>query len=332
MNHSYDSPARAALKRLCALLGAVLAVMLCVTLYTAHLLDQGNYTRIRDIPRSALEMPEFDFRSFLTKLQSKPIGGIGSGIYNVLLVGQDHREGEDTARSDSIILCTYQKETNTLVMTSFLRDLYVPIPGHGSNRINAAYADGGLALLEETLTHNFNLHLDGGIEADFSQFSQIIDLLGGVSVQLRQDEADFINEQTGSALTEGAQTLDGAQALLYSRIRNLDADGDFSRTQRQRNILSALVSHFQDASVPELLQLVENLMPMISTDLSKLQLFTLALEILPDLSQVQVVSQTVPGPGMYTDQTIDGMAVLEADLPAIRDALAASLLPQDSPT
>ena len=328
MNHSYDSPVRGALKRLCTLLGVVLAVMLCATVYTARLLDQGNYTRIRDIPRSAWKMPELDLRDSIVKLQSKPIGGIGSDLINVLLVGQDHREGEDTARSDSIILCTYQKETKTLVMTSFLRDLYVPIPGHGSNRINAAYASGGLALLEETLTDNFNLSIRGGIEADFSQFSQIIDLIGGVTLDLRQDEADFINAETGSTLTEGTQTLNGQQALLYSRIRNLDADGDFSRTQRQRKILSSLVAHFQEASLPELLQLVENLMPMISTDLSKFQLLTLAMEVLPDLSQIQVLSQTVPAPGTYTDQTIDGMAVLEADTEAIRDYLAATLVPQ----
>ena len=327
MNHSYDSPARAALKRLCTLLGVVLAVMLCVTFYTAQLLDQGDYTRIRDIPRSALKMPELDLQEYIVKLQSKPIGGFGSDLINVLLVGQDHREGEDTARSDSIILCTYQKKTKTLVMTSFLRDLYVPIPGHGSNRISAAYANGGLDLLEETLTQNFNLSINGGIEADFSQFSEIIDLVGGVTIDLRQDEADFINAEAGSTLTEGSQTLDGEQALLYSRIRNLDADGDFSRTQRQRKNLSALVDHFQSASLPELLQLVEDLMPMISTNLSKLQLLTLAMDVLPDLSQIQVVSQTVPAPGTYTDQTIDGMAVLEADTEAIRDFLAASLLP-----
>ena len=325
MTRSYDSPARAALKRLCTLLGLILAVMLTITLYTRQLLTQGNYARIRDIPRSAIQMPEVDLQGFLTTLQSKPIGRLGDGLTNILLVGQDHREGEDTARSDSMILCSYQKESNTLVMTSFLRDLYVPIPGHGSNRLNAAYAAGGLDLLEETLETNFNLRIHGGIEADFSQFSDIIDLLGGVEIELRQDEAELLNQETGGSLTEGPQLLSGQEALLYSRIRTLDADGDFSRTQRQRKILSALVDHFQNAKVTELLDLVEALMPMISTDMSKFQLLTLAMEILPDLSRIQVVSQTVPAPGTYTDQTIDGMAVLVADTDAIRAALEESL-------
>ena len=321
MNRSYDSPARAALKRLCSLLGLILAVMLAVTLYTRHLLIQGDHPRIRDIPLSAIRLPEADFQGFLTKLQSNPIGGPSSDVTNVLLVGQDHREGEDTARSDSMILCSYKKESKTLVMTSFLRDLYVPIPGHDSNRINAAYASGGLELLEETLETNFNLHISGSVEADFSQFSDIIDLLGGVEVELRQDEADLINRQTGSSLTEGTQRLNGQEALLYSRIRKLDADGDFSRTQRQRKILTALVTRFQNTGLKELLELTEALMPMISTNLSKLQLLTIALELLPDLSEIQVVSQTIPAPGTYTDETIDGMAVLVADTDGIRETL-----------
>lgn len=326
MNRSYDSPARAALKRLCRLLGLVLALMLSATLYVQNLMDQGNYARIRDIPKTALEFPELDFQGFLTKLQNRSIGGIGSNLVNILLVGQDQREGEDTARSDSMILCTYNKETKKLVMTSFLRDLYVPIPGHGRNRINAAYANGGLDLLEETLETNFGLHIDGGIEADFSQFSQIIDLLGGVEIELRQDEADFINAETGSSLTEGTQQLDGQQALLYSRIRNLDADGDFSRTDRQRKLLSALVAHFQNTGLLQMMDLVETLMPMISTDMSKVQVLTLALELLPNLSELEVSSQSVPAPGTYTDQTIDGMAVLEADPDAIREMLQQTLL------
>lgn len=326
MNRSYDSPARAALKRLCRLLGLVLALMLSATLYVQNLMDQGNYARIRDIPKTALEFPELDFQGFLTKLQNRSIGGIGSNLVNILLVGQDQREGEDTARSDSMILCTYNKETKKLVMTSFLRDLYVPIPGHGRNRINAAYANGGLDLLEETLETNFGLHIDGGIEADFSQFSQIIDLLGGVEIELRQDEADFINAETGSSLSEGIQQLDGQQALLYSRIRNLDADGDFSRTDRQRKLLSALVAHFQNTGLLQMMDLVETLMPMISTDMSKVQVLTLALELLPNLSELEVSSQSVPAPGTYTDQTIDGMAVLEADPDAIREMLQQTLL------
>lgn len=326
MKQSYDSPFRSTLKRLCLLLGFILVLMLSITGHARSLLQQGGYARIRDIPTSSLKMPELDFQGFLTGLQKDEIGGFGSDLVNVLLVGQDRREGEETARSDSMILCTYNRESKKLVMTSFLRDLYVPIPGHNSNRINAAYAIGGIELLEQTLEDNFQLHIDGGLEVDFSQFSDIIDLLGGVEIELRQDEAAYINEALDSSLTEGIQLLSGEETLLYSRIRTLDTDGDFSRTQRQRKVLSALVDHFQNASFKELLALLEEVLPMISTDMSKLQLLTLAVELLPNLTTLEVSSQSIPAPGTYTDETIDGMAVLKADPQQIRALLESTLL------
>lgn len=325
MKRHNDSPARAAMKWLCSMLGVILAVMLSVTLMFQYWLIQTNRASVQDFPLFSLKMPQWNVQELLSDLNSDQIGGTGSGIVNILLIGQDAREGEEVARSDSMILCTYQKKTGKLIMTSFLRDLYVPIPGHGSNRINAAYAQGGMDLLEETLEENFGLHIDGGVEVDFSQFSDIIDLLGGVELELRQDEADMINKETGSTLTEGRQTLTGEQALLYSRIRSLDADGDFSRTDRQRKVLSAMVTVFQGSSIRELLALVETLMPMITTDMSKLQIFALAAELLPQLASLEVSSQSVPSPELCTDETIDGMAVLTADPEAIRALLKSTL-------
>lgn len=325
MRRHNDSPARAAMKWLCSMLGILLALMISITLMFQYWLIQTNRASVQDFPLFSLKLPQWNVQELLSDLNSDQIGGTGSGIVNILLIGQDAREGDEVARSDSMILCTYQKKTGKLIMTSFLRDLYVPIPGHSSNRINAAYALGGMELLEETLEENFALHIDGGVEVDFSQFSEIIDLLGGVELELRQDEAEMINEETGSSLTQGRQTLTGEQALLYSRIRSLDADGDFSRTDRQRKVLSAMVNVFQSSNVRELLALVEALMPMISTDMGKLQILALAAELLPQLSSVQISSQSVPSPELCSDETINGMAVLTADPEAIRELLKRTL-------
>ena len=242
-------------------------------------------------------------------------------MVNILLIGQDSREGESQARSDSMILCTLDREADRLTTTSFLRDLYLPIPGHGSNRINAAYSFGGMPLLEQTLEENFGITIDGAIEVDFQQFSGIIDMLGGVSIELRQDEAEFLNQETGSELTEGTHTLTGHQALTYSRIRSLDRDGDFSRTSRQRKVLQALLEGFRNAKPSELLSLARQLLPMISTDLNQGQLLMLALEIAPQLSGLQMSSQRIPADGTFFDDTIDGMQVLVADLDAARQLL-----------
>ena len=318
-----DSLARMGMKLLCTLLGLVFCVMLAVTLLFRQYLNQIHYTPQSSGDSSILEV----FSAIpLGHADKDRIGGSGSDLMNILLIGQDSREGEEGARSDSMILCTYNKATQELTMTSFLRDLYVPISGHGSNRINAAYSFGGADLLKKTIEQNFNVAIDGSIEVDFTHFSGIIDELGGVEIELRQDEAEEINRQTGSSLTEGMQTLDGFQALTYARIRKLDIDGDFSRTNRQRKVIGALVASLQDSSIKELTPVIGKVLPMLATDMNRGQLFLYALEILPNLPKMDIHSQKIPADGTFTDQTIDGMSVLVADMAAQKQQLKDSLL------
>ena len=323
-----DTLARSAMKLLCTLLGLVLAVMLGATAIFQHLLDQINYVDpVLLEEQSALSVfSAIDLSDFRPDSGSDRIGGTGSGILNILLIGQDRREGENQARSDSMILCTFNKETRQIILTSFLRDLYVDIPGYHANRINAAYAEGGMSLLNETLEENFGLHIDGNVEVDFTQFSGIVDLLGGVEIELRQDEADVINQETGSSLSEGTQTLDGFQALTYARIRSLDADGDFSRTNRQRKVMLALVESYKNIRLTDMVPMLTEILPMITTDMNHGQILMCALEVLPHLPGAQIVSQRIPADGTYTNQTIDGMAVLVADMDAARQTLQQTLL------
>ncbi len=317
-----DSLARKGMKLLCIALGIVLVVLLGGTLASRSYLEQIHYE-----PSTQENHVLSVFSAIPLHTSPDRIGGSGSDLVNILLIGQDAREGEAHARSDSMILCTYNKNTKELVMTSFLRDLYVKIPGYGSNRINAAYAFGGTALLKKTIDQNFAVAIDGSIEVDFTHFSEIIDLLGGVEMQLRQDEADVINAQTGSELTEGVHQLDGFQALTYSRIRSLDMDGDFSRTDRQRKLMGALVDSLRGTSLSDLTPVIGNVLPMLTTDMNRGKLFLYALEILPHLSQINIRSQKIPADGTFSDQTIDGMAVLVADMEAQRQHLRNTLLP-----
>lgn len=321
-----DSLARSAMKLLCTLLGLILAVMVGFTAIFQYIMDRLNYTQLpsRD-PEGVVAVFSEGIASLSSSSGNKTIGGVGSGLINILLVGQDRREGETQARADSMILCTFHKESGQLTMTSFLRDLYVPIPGHHDNRINASYSIGGMDLLCQTLEENFDLHVDGCVEVDFSQFSEIVDRLGGVEIELRQDEAEVINRETGSALSSGVQRLNGSQALTYSRIRSLDADGDFSRTNRQRKVITALLGSYRNVRFSELIPTINTLLPMISTDLNQAQILLYALEVLPALSDAQITSQRVPADGTYTDQTIDGMSVLVADMDTARQLLRESL-------
>lgn len=318
-----DSLARMGMKLLCTLLGIVLLIMLGTTLVFRNYLEQINYTKANKLEDGGILAA---FSAIDLSTSSDRIGGAGSDLLNILLVGQDAREGEDGARSDSMILCTYNKATQELTMTSFLRDLYVPIPGHGSNRINAAYAFGGTSLLKKTIDQNFHVAIDGCIEVDFTHFAEIVDQLGGVELDLRQDEAEVINQQTGSTLTEGTQHLDGFQALTYSRIRSLDTDGDFSRTNRQRKLMGAVVDSLREVSIKDMTPLIGKILPMLTTDLSRGQLFLYALEVLPHLSGIDIHSQRIPADGTFSDKTIDGMSVLVADMATQRQHLRNTLL------
>lgn len=245
----------------------------------------------------------------------------GGSWRHILLVGVDRRPGEKTARSDSMILCSFCPDNKEMVMTSILRDLYVAIPGYGCNRLNAAYAFGGAALLKKTLSANLGIQPEGVFEVDFSRFPQVIDALGGVAVQLRADEAQSVNTATGGTLTEGLHTLNGLQALAYVRIRDLDSDGDFSRTGRQRKLLHSLLQAQRQASLPTLLSVMNQALPMLSTDLGTAQVVQLVIDLFPMLNCGSITSRCIPAEGTYRYKTIDKMCVLVADLPEVRKNL-----------
>lgn len=311
------TPACSAMKLLCALLMLVLGALLMLGISFVRFLNRS----VEEVPLlQEHALPVFSLAAQPEAAASAPETPGGDWV-NILLIGQDRREGEARSRSDSMILCSYSQHSGQLILTSFLRDLYVPIPGHGSNRINAAYSWGGSELLKQTIEEAFCVDIDGCVEVDFRQFSRIIDLLGGVSISLRQDEAEILNRETGSSLNEGIHTLTGAQALAYARIRSLDPDGDFSRTDRQRKLMQSLVDSYRKAGPSRLLPLLNQLFSTVSTDLSRKQLLTLAMDVIPRLSDLRTVSRRIPAEGTFYDDTIDGMAVLVADLEKARQLL-----------
>lgn len=316
---------RALWKLTCLVLGLLLAGMAVLTAGFGQLLEQVRCAPDHAAPslsssgsllRDFLDPTDVNWQQLRADLTRQDTGTV-----NLLLIGHDRREGDSLSRADALILCTFDREAGRLTMTSFLRDTWLTIPGRGKDRLNAAYAYGGTALLKQTLSENYRIPIDGCLEVDFSQFAGVIDALGGVTLSLRADEADFINRNTGSSLTEGPCLLTGQEALTYARIRTLDADGDFSRTGRQRKVVSAVVDAYRDAGLSSLLKLLKQVLPMLSTDMTESRLLMLALDVFPMLSGMEIASQTVPGPGSCTDETINGMAVLVPDLEAARTLL-----------
>lgn len=249
--------------------------------------------------------------------------GDSDGLINFLFIGQDRREGEGRQRSDAMILCSLNPETQELSMISFLRDLYVQIPGYEDNRLNAAYAYGGFSLLKDSLLKNFGVSVDGCLEVDFESFTSIVDTVGGIDVKLTAEEAAII----GGGATQGICHLNGPQTLTYARIRKIDSD--FERTRRQRSILSAVFGKLKDMDVAGRLGFVTEVLPMVTTDMDDEQLMLLAAQLAAALDGLEVSTYCIPAEGAYKNATVKEMAVLIPDIEKNRIIIFEEYLPKN---
>lgn len=239
-------------------------------------------------------------------------------IINILLIGQDRRQGQERQRSDAMILCTVNTAKKTVVLTSFLRDTYVEFPYYNggkykSNRLNVPYVLGGMGLLDATLEHNFGVHVDYNVEVDFSGFKTCVNMVGGVEIKLSQKEADLINDVMESDdLEQGMNLLSGEQALIYARIRKLD--GDIERTNRQRKVLNALLYKVRHLPLTDLMEMAEEILPLITTDMTNEEIFAYMVKFFPILKDLELTTQYIPAKGTFKYDTIDGMSVIVPNL------------------
>lgn len=245
-------------------------------------------------------------------------------VINILLIGQDRTPNQkNRQRSDAMILVTVNKVKNTITLTSLMRDTYVQIPGKKDNRLNASFAFGGIKLLNETIKKNFGVIIDGNIVVDFASFEKVIDVLGGVDVKLTKTEANYLNkrpEVVDQDLVAGVNRLDGNQALQYSRIRKLSG-GEFGRTERQRKVLKSIMNEVKDQSLSKINNLLNELLPLVSTDMEDSEIFDYAFELLPMLSDLTVETKRIPADGAYKQANIGGKAVIVPNLEKNRQVL-----------
>lgn len=240
-------------------------------------------------------------------------------ITNIMLIGQDRRPGEGRQRSDVMILCTINTAKKELTLTSFMRDMYVPIPGYYDDRINACYKLGGMKLLGKCMESNFSVYVDGMLEVDFDGFTDVIDTMGGVDIYLTQSEANYMI-MNGFSVKAGMNHMNGETALFYARNRSV-GNGDFTRTERQRKVISALVDKCKGMSLPQLKKLAEKILPMFTTDLTNREIVAYTSELLPLLKDLKVNTQRIPADGTFKDAWIREMSVLVPDLAANREIL-----------
>ena len=200
-------------------------------------------------------------------------------VINVLLIGLDSRTGlTNGGRSDTLILLSLNKDTRKINMTSFFRDTYCNIYGTEIyNKINSSYARGGADCLINTLESNFKIDIDYYVTVDFSTFEDLIDELGGLTVTVQEYEAAYIRKTEKISMPSGTDvTLNGKQALLFSRIRKCDSDSDVSRTRRQRMVITSLINSIKDASIIELNNMLDAVLPYVKTNLTKSEIVSYA--------------------------------------------------------
>ncbi len=210
-------------------------------------------------------------------------------VINFLLIGLDASE----SNADAIILASLNKETKKIHLTSFFRDSYTYIDTESGGKyakINACYANGGADKLIETIQNNYKIKIDYYVSVNFDSFSKIVDILGGVKLDVQPHEARAVGCASGEDVL-----LNGDQALTFCRIRYTDADADVSRTRRQRQFINALIDEVKDISVTQISPLLNTVIKYIKTDCGVTKIISLGTQALTEKwYEFEIVSGAVP--------------------------------------
>lgn len=234
------------------------------------------------------------------------LSSYSDSVKNIALFGIDAEEG-GVGRSDSIIIATIDTTNKKLKLTSIMRDSYVAIEGHGDDKINHAYAFGGPQLAIKTLNENFDLNIDDFVSVNFTTLPKIIDMLGGVTIDITSEEVSHIPGIDAA----GTYTLTGEQALAYSRIRYATG-GDYVRTDRQRTVLSKVFEKILCINVTQYPSLLSEILPMVQTNLDYSEILNLGNEVLK-MGITTLEQERFPRDGYCEGKMIDKIYYLTFD-------------------
>ncbi len=314
----------------------VIVILLSVIAYAYHLMSLVNYDPGMDPPENqettseyfaTVENPE-DYTHLPVASIANDHEGDGraeAGVYNILLMGLDKDSGN---LSDSMMVVTIDLNQKAIKLTSFMRDILVPIPGHSPNKLNTVYRTGGIKLLKEVFAKSFDLCIDGYAAVNYSELTQVIDKLGGVSVYMTEAEAEFLNTSNYIAdpkyrnldVYTGVHWLNGSQATGYARVRFVDKGNeadDFARTSRQRQILNAIYDQFKSKSLPELLSVMETVLPLITTDFTIPEMTEIATKsVAAGVLSSEMEQLRIPLNELHENAYYEKMLILDIDFEA----------------
>lgn len=299
-----EKKSRKGLKRFIAILCAIVLLFGAVFTYGLFKLKSlGNSIEVTEdtfvydfdeeetVPEKLVDDLEFDSifegtaDSFKASIKDWVTNGgdimYSDDVLNFLCIGVDTRNKNTiSGLTDSMIIMSINRKLGTITLTSVMRDCYAYLEspeGYGSfNKINSAFPFYGIESLIDTMQKHFKIRIDGYAMINFSFFKAVINNLGGVTVGVQQYEADYLNKGYGFTLSAGTQTLNGDEALAFCRSRKCDADGDVSRTRRQRQVIVALLKKAAEIKTNEITEYISLFFPYVKTNYSETELIALA--------------------------------------------------------
>jgi LCP family protein required for cell wall assembly len=241
-----------------------------------------------------------------------------TGRINLLLVGLDEVPGEDFNRSDSIAFVSIDIDDKVVRMLSLPRDTRVQIPDRGWQKLNHAYAYGGVDLLKTTLVNYLGVPIPYHVIVNLDSFPELVDLIGGVTINVPKrlrytDKAGGVHID----IPAGEQHMDGKTALGYVRFRH-DALGDIGRVERQQVFMMTVFRKMKDPSmITKVPELIRQSLRLVKTNLTLSQAVQLA-SYLKDLDPSRTVFRTLPGKSAY----ISGISYWLGELSSISEILS----------
>lgn len=316
-----------ALVILCVVLALVLALILGIYAYYRSMLNRITYVQMPTrvvLPTVETEPPVPTTVGENTESTTAPTEPTeqrpmqASDIINILVAGNQSRPGEEQMMADTMILVTLNTYTKTVTLTSLLRDTYLSTPAYkapkhtaepGRTKLNMVYNLGyvwgdistAMDYLNLTLEQNFGIEVDYNVDIGFDGFAAVVDQLGGIKIDLTQAEADYLNLPkyewaVPTPVHEGENLLCGSAALAYARMRHAagDNDSDIKRTSRQRKVLEIMLNEIRNASLMDLQQIANKVLPLITTNMSPDVITDLMIKVVPMLPELTVENGVCP--------------------------------------
>jgi len=248
---------------------AILTLVFALVLFTGY--------KVYDFVKSPLNAaepvdPETEIEEPVEPKAPAPDDEFAKKRVNILVLGIDEREGEPS-RADTIILASLFPEERQVKLLSIPRDTRLLIPGHGNDKINHAHVYGGINLVKSSVEEFTGIPIDYYVETNFQGFINMIDILGGVSINV---EKKMYKPTENIDLEPGLQTLNGYDSLAYVRYRD-DGMGDIGRIGRQQNFINVLAENtIRTSNITKVPELVDEMKEYVKTDLSIMDMITYA--------------------------------------------------------